>query len=516
MNQVMRSGTKTMLLVAVLSTATGIAVVIAGEKALWLLIVLSVLGALYGLVTRVNWLIPVIVFGSGLSFAYTYFVGGVPTDIPVYWRLLKDALVGLVLVNWALTTSAREKMQALLRERVFLFWFVCNAAYLVVRLAVSPTESIVTSTILLRYYLIYPFTFVAGASLLDSRVKVEYFIRWLLLAESVVGFLGILSAFDIGNNYAPFVTFGRFTFTRAISTLGNPNNLAVFLGFGILLQLAVTIFKHKRILPPSIWGKIVLSLMCASLFLTYSQGTILTVSALISILYLTKVKRSPLIFFGIAVLFTVMLGVGFATGTGSESLVLKSARDRLSNFHDLLAGQRLTSSEIWFGRGLSSVGTATSVQSINLSAGLLSPRVQMKGGIYTDNTLVTLFLTIGVVGAFFFVTLPLTAAFRAFKASRRLRDPYLKGTAVGICMICILTLLYGQFIDVASDFPMNLFFWFLCGLATNLPFFDSAKYSMEARERTVSGLPLLQSKKAALSENFPQRYDRGRHQNPDR
>jgi len=232
-----------------------------------------------------------------------------PREVPFWLFMVRDVILICAVVSIFLRkVPRREGFSFLPREIAFAMGLWCF--YTLVR-AINPGTSVLAIVRFLRYLVIYPLlaAFV-GVNSLRERREFEKLAVFTLGVGFVVAILALAQPFVPA--FRPY-TRGMFDFLfgeRAVSALGNPNNLGAFLGMTTIFAFFMLVeggFKSTVGRGAAIF-LIVLNLF--ALFLTLSRGaaTALALTSLI-LLGFKRPAKSRIAKAGLAFLF--LAGIGF-------------------------------------------------------------------------------------------------------------------------------------------------------------------------------------------------------------
>lgn len=229
-----------------------------------------------------------------------------------------------------------------------------------------------------------------------------------------------------------------YIFPRAIGTLGNPNNLGIFLAFALILVVSTGHWRTRL-------GRVTLAVLALGLVLTFSKTVVIALVLTYAGAIWTWSRRRP-------IRDAVLVGAGFLTlvtvlvtsrATAPDG-VLGAFGSRGGTYYDALSEWVAGPFEFMFGHGFASQ------ISVDATGGLIE-----KG---TDNMALGLAVEGGLVGLLLF----------AFVVSVGLRL-VLQRSASGVLgrvsrRYAVLFLIYTPLAANFRLFPGALFFWILVGL----------------------------------------------------
>jgi hypothetical protein len=342
---------------------------------------------------------------------------------PLWSRVVKDVAVGLLTLT-ALVVPGRAGMRGF--KWVLLIWAGITAL-----VALFSTTTLAQTLVSLRYYLLYPAVAIFVYRLHLTREE----IRRLLLGIVILGLgeavLAVADYFGLGATYYEGgIALSGQPQPRAIGTMGNPNNLALFLGFPTVI--ALTMLRRSRR-----W------LMALVLF----AGTAVSFSRFfvpaLGFAYLPKLGRRRLLWLILAVGLGAV--VFLIAGRGIESA------SRIAGVQYAMAAWLESPATVWAGHGWG-------FSSPELGAGVL-----MRTGQPTiDNQFFQLLVEGGILGLAGF-SLLIWLVFQGAWPKQQL-DPLAIAVSRGM-----LFFLSWAFVSVNFRlFPGALLFWMLAGLGISL------------------------------------------------
>jgi hypothetical protein len=230
-------------------------------------------------------------FAATLNFTPSLFSTESVGEAPVWTKIIKDvptallAIAGVAVVAAHLADRPRQRTlwASIPGGRPTVAWKLSLCALIALAAFMATSAAFVAAPsfgyfVSARYYLFYPFLALVlwlvpfDRRTLDRYVTGIVFLALLQLPICIADFAGAF-----GNTfYAGHVEIGGYLFPRAIGTLGNPNNLGIFLGFGVL----VAVFMLDR------WSRATRTAVAVALFvgmvLTFSK-TVFVALGLVSI-----------------------------------------------------------------------------------------------------------------------------------------------------------------------------------------------------------------------------------------
>jgi hypothetical protein len=382
-----------------------------------------------------------------LNFAPALFSSENIVREPLWQKGLKDAPL-LVLFLVALLVPGRRTTDdpAMERLRRGYGWLLAVlAGAMTVDVLVRGT-ALLTFLVSLRYYVLYPALVLAVWRLDLNRPEVTRLVKGIALvgaAESllaVVNFVGLVG----DTYYRGYLHIAGEEFTRATATLGNPDNLGVFLGLPTMMLLSGAAFRGT-------WARILLCVVLIGMALTLSRTAAL---ALIVVVLLSLPLRRPAFPDRWKVVTALVLAAAVAVAALSVRGVDASAPS------DLL-GARVDTVPLAFTRWISDPGVFLIGEGYGTQSETAGPGLPTAEQPVIDSMPLFLALEGGVVAVVLFALLVVTTFRLAIRAARE--DPSaLRSGALG----------YGAFFLAYTPvlvnfrlFPGAPLFWLFLGLA---------------------------------------------------
>lgn len=389
--------------------------------------------------------------------------------------LLSDILTGLVLVAWIVKKLVlKEKF-----GRPFLFFPILGfAGVALISLAINSInltfdEILSSSFYLIRWIEYAGIYFVindlaSGSPVLLPRKKVVKGLLFTGLAVIVLGFLQLRFFSD----FSPMVKYGWDPHQgRLLSTWFDPNFVGGFIVILLILLISIVSFYPKKNSENklqktdfNVWLLIILSLVFfLSLILTYSRSAYLAFLAGFLVIILTP----PLLANGGKGRLVNLLITGFVTLIVLVSLVtiFPRAQERIQGARDLdvTAKARLESwKKTWSAIGdnyIIGIGynTMRYTQSISIS------KIHSASG--SDSSLLTIWLTTGIIGLFFYLWIYLKLIKKSFLVFwQKNNSPLRRAIGLGILGIIFAILLNAMFVNSLLYPHIMLTLWILAGL----------------------------------------------------
>ena len=384
-----------------------------------------------------------------LNFVPQLFTSDSLVDEPTWRKAIKDlplaVIFGVALVRGVRPGGAIADRARRIYGIPFLVLIAFMAIDFLVRGPGLP-EFLVSA----RYYVVYPLL-VWAAFRLDLERRTVMRLSAVLCAIAVVeSFLAVYEFTGVlgPTYYADYVAFGDETRARAIGTLGNPNNLAVFLALpALLLAAGVTVRGLLR------W--LLFGLVCVGVILTFSKGVALALAVAFLVLdHLLSREVRPL-----------RTGAIAAVGIGAFLFATLSRADEFSTF-SIFGGRGEVASDAfdtWTGDLTSFLFGEGFGSQVDIVEGGLAP-------VVTDNMALMLALEGGAVALGLFVIV-VVQAFRALTEARRADSSPLMAA---LYAYAVFFLLYSPFVVNFRLFPGAMLFWLVVGVALRLGASSSA------------------------------------------
>jgi hypothetical protein len=368
---------------------------------------------------------------------------------PALLKLTKDIIaVGLLL--------AAVKFRPIVPRR-FLATYFFFAIYILLRTLFQP-GAIALTVVHLRYILLYPFLGMVLTGALDSVEKITKLLRILIVTAVLVVLFGFYEiAVKHQTHYSGYITFGPIT-QRMVSTLGSPNNVALFLQLPILYLLSGLFMKVDR----RFWLLIPLLVFWAGMFLTFSRTSF--VLAMVGALCVAAMLRN----FRAVAIVTFLLVIGTTAlvivyhGREEMANLLGSRLDVLVNF----VSESTESGQIFlFGRGLGSGLIETGIKDDRLAV-----------SVVTDNFYTNLLRMSGVTGLALFMLLLSHLISLCLKAGKQIYSPQTRRLYITLMAWNIVFILYGMAFTAFTLYPSALIYWISVFWILTLPGLDTASY----------------------------------------
>jgi hypothetical protein len=390
--------------------------------------------------------VAVLVFAT-LNFTPTLFQTVSVSDEAPWTKVLKDVpvlaltlLLFMILLRDPRARAAARERASELKVPIALLGALFILMLLSFVLVAAPTLGTFVTA---RYYIGYPLLALLVAltpgppRLAERLAAVLLILAGLEVVLAIADFAGLFGS----TYYSNHVRLGPYLVTRAIGTLGNPNNLGVFLGLALILVVSG--------LPRGIsgrWSLPVIGALVLGAALTFSKTIII---GIVGILAWSVLRRSH------GVIGRLRAGAVIVAGLTVLVLAGTSRRGAGLSLEGIAGSRQDTITDAWrnwtsdgyhfiFGEGWASLS--------DVLDGRLSETV-------TDNMFLTLGLETGLIGLLLFTALCtwlLVALFRLHRESRLAQASFT--FAVFFCCYAPIAINFRLF-------PGALLFWLLGGLA---------------------------------------------------
>lgn len=446
---------------------------------IFLVACLLIMGVLIVLIPRPKTVIYLSVILASFNYTYTLFSNANIRDTPIMYRGIKDGLLLLILVSWLFyIVKAKGKINLLRsKESIYLSIFV-YLAYLLVRGVFSNTD-IVSVLVSLRHLVGFALiSFIVPSIFVDLK-DLKRLILVLIVTTAVVALIGWLDFFlRFRTGYtAGMIVIGGERFPRVISTLGNPNLLAMSLCSILLVYAGLIIHNVQKVGSKTV---VVLVLLGGCLLFTFSKGAtlFLGVSILLMLILSNRFNLRWLLVIGICMITFVLANLGRSSLYGNPSaLDLGSLFDRFANWPTLLASvfSSQEAGTVLFGIGTSSRNIIDSINGGDL--------LQL---VVYDNAYLQILVENGVVGLLMLLLLLVLLFLYGIKVYQKLTIPLLKGLSLGCCGIYAFFLMYSMLAQLFTVFPSNMLFWLFVGLMINMDMVEVGVLSREKGNLSIS------------------------------
>jgi hypothetical protein len=391
-----------------------------------------------------------------------WLIPGISTfNEPVLLKLTKDIIaVGLLLTVVKFRPTVRRR---------FLVTYFFFAIYIFLSALFQP-GTIALTVVRLRYLLFYPFLGMALAGALDSLEKISKVLRILVVASVAVVLFGFYEiAVKHQTHYSGYVNFGPIT-QRMMSTLGSPNNLALFLQLPMLYLISglfLKVNRSSRLLVP-------LLILVVAMFLTFSRTSL--VMAMVGALCIATMLRN----------FRAVTVAGFLLVMGTITMVIvyhgrETANvlgSRAAVFVEFISESTESGQIFLFGRG---VGSGL------IETGITDDRIATT--VVTDNFYTGLLRQAGIIGLALFMLLLSHLISLCIKAGKQIYSQQAKRLYITLMAWNIVFVLYGMAFTAFTLYPSALIYWISVFWILTLPGLDVASYQEQELMGPVDDTP---------------------------
>lgn len=384
---------------------------------------------------------------------------------PLWTRAVKDVALALVLsagaatgllrargagASWPRPSDWRRLLAATRRttgsspSAIYSAPFLLLVAWIAIDAVVrtpQPAEFLVS----VRYYLLYPLLVVAVAALRLDATVVRRIFTALAIVGAIEGLIALVEFFGYvePTYYGGYISIGGELYPRTIGTLGNPNNLAIFLALAAILVLSGATGSGW-------WRWPVLALILTGLAFTFSKAAGVALLASAVVLETGRPAQGRLLRAGVVGVVGLALSVW---------AVRQRFGGELSGFS--IFGGRGDAFEAGFERWTADVSTFVFGEGfgsqVDVSGGGITQKV-------TDNMPLTLALEGGLIGLVLFAAV-VCLTLRTVVRARRARPSPAQSV---ILAYLVFFLLYSPFVINFRLFPGAMFFWVFAGVAVGL------------------------------------------------
>lgn len=365
---------------------------------------------------------------------------------PVFFKLVKDLLVlGLFLSVLRIHTTF---------SRRFFLTYTLFAAYMLLR-GLADLAVIGEVAVILRYFTFYPLVGMLFMGAYDRIEKMTTCLRIYVVISLIVVFVGVV---EISTSrvsfYSGYVSFGPIQ-QRMVSTLGNPNNLAMFLQVPLLYLISGIFMKTYR----SKMHFIPLICIIGGMFLTFSRTAY--IAALCGVLFMSGMMRNlRTIFLSLFVACILFIGFLILQGGRVEGGLFESRIEMLKAF----LSQSLESGEyLLFGQGLGSSDPSVSRFSDE----------KLYAGTVTDNTYTDILTRAGVIGLILFMLFIASLTCACIRVWWHITVPSTKRVYLTLMSWNMVFLVYSVAAHAFILYPSVLFYWVSAFWILSLPSIDS-------------------------------------------
>ena len=383
----------------------------------------------------------VIVFGWQVSWVE---FGGVSEGAPAYVKYIKDVFFLMIVIAGLIQLPRRQKRWAhggQLLDRLVTGFLIYQAAMTIpAAFEIGLTQALIALWQNCGYGLVY---YILRPILSDCDIeKLRRFIVNLILVGGIVAGIGIAEFFR-GSNTFQYVDGDYVGLNRAISTLGSPSNLGVYLSFLLMATLTVGV-HYRRTLQ---FAAFCLMAICLVLTVSMTSFTVTTVGVALILVVQRKWKWKLALIVGLL----GMIGfycISLVPMIRSRVVEAVSGRDeswlrRLDNWKTLWPG--FENGTLCFGTGGGTGGSMT---------------VAFYGqSDLSDNQYLATIIQYGMVGLGLYLGILLAGSLSILSVGERRKASFPATLRLAGGLIVIGVALSGVSMNVLSGFPINLYFW---------------------------------------------------------
>ena len=370
---------------------------------------------------------------------------------PVIYKSIKDILLFGLVVNLLFKVKRNDIRFSNLIQSMWPF-ILFIVMMLVHGVLFSIKGNYISIMLTLRYLLVYPLTGLLCVGAFDSLEKKEIFFNMLVLVGSVAVCLEFweLSA-GINTGFVGYVNIGPIH-QRAVSSLQNPNNCALFLSIPFMYVLSKIYTKGLRLLSAAI-----LFLLFVGIILTFSRSVL--ISLMFSIIIMALIHRSlPSFLLLPPFLLTIILLYVYTTSIRMRDAgegVFSSALPALSNILGRLLFGIGRSSPAWAGKTgmewLTGIGYGSEQY------------------VTTDSMYAALFLGGGIFTVLSFLAMITGIGHILYKLLNKSGN---EDRHIAILIFCVfIIIIFHMFSAITLKlYPVSLIFWILVSMALGMYF----------------------------------------------
>lgn len=391
---------------------------------------------------------------------------------PLWRKIVKDLPV-LVLIAWGLLRSRSQGPivgDVDRRLRALRIAAVVLAGVMAVDAAVRRPD-LLGLAVSGRYYVAYPLAAFAVWRLEYTSAEVGRFLKGICIVGALEGVVAALSTFNLFGEtfYSRYVQVAGESFARAIGTLGNPDNLGVFLGLPALLLL------WGRPFPARWLNWLLLAPVLIGIALSFSRTAGVALFGSITVVTLWRGSGRAALKIGLLLIpAATFLYLTFAARFGgrfSLETLLGSRTESITDGFELWSADPTT---VLVGQGY---GTVSSVEDGDITQTI------------TDSMVVTFALEGGLIALVAFAAIVWPAVRIVLLAERAARSRL----TLAIAAYGLFFLLYTPISVNFRLFPAAMLMWILVGLAATLahvtsvvPYEDEASASSLASSSSIA------------------------------
>lgn len=365
------------------------------------------------------------------------------SDAPLWSKVVKDGAVLVLFAVAAMVALTTPTPAAGPRVRHYRTAIAVMAGLMLADFALRG-EFLLGFLASYRYYVVYPLVTVVVIRMGLARREITSILKAVIFLGAFEGVLALIGFLGFGSTtyYEGSLAVGGDSYSRAIGTLGNPNNLGLFLGLPAMLLLYRAPFT-------SMASRILLGAPVAlGMALSFSKSAVLAFSLVIILQRSTGGTRSAR-YFRAAVIGTL--------GAGLAYFAIQS-RTATQLTPETLFGDRVESIPKAYDEWTSSLTNLL----VGHGYGFTAPgRFGGPGGFVTDSMPLTLALEGGIVAVAAFVLL---VGLGWHLGAPRVRARRQSAIESGLWGYVLFFLCYTPIADNFRLFPGALLFWIVLGL----------------------------------------------------
>lgn len=399
-------------------------------------------------------------------FSYYYAYLGPPvlfTTGTFLQRSTKDILTVIVYLSFALYIVFAKK-EIKLSAIPLTYLVLAFSGMVIIRMLCALPYSGYDALIGMRNMAEYlPLAFLVPLSF-TTKKGIKTAINMFFSCSTIVILLALYEIYFRSRSFLGVINF------RIVSTLYNPNNLALYLCI-LLLALAGLYLKKVYFINRS-FSFFLIGCSFAITVLTFSRGPILgLIMAVLFLLFLGKGNKTVLYLCIIPVVSGMLFFAFFYNDTGGlltrysqivgVGQVDRSTTARLGN---VSSAWEILSQEpylLFTGLGFDKV---TGIAPINADSGQIGKDWRATSGVPTDSFYLSLFAGGGIFSLLIFVSIFFLLIWESIKFSLRTSDQYFKGLSQGMSAIFVAYAVVSVTLLALTTFPGAFYFWFFVGI----------------------------------------------------
>lgn len=468
------------LLMALLIIVCGVLITMEQYIAFGVLIIVLLSALIVFKVNSTDFFIIIFTVGIPFSYSYTLITARKPAVGPAWPRMIRDAILLLLVANIAWQVINRKTISFWRKKRILplALWLIYTLGLSILSLDLS----LITLWVGVKYYVLFPMLGLLVPAILVDRAILRYLLNIFFGVAIFIAGFGIVQTL-LGDPFVFQYDTGRILgmrVTRATSVWGTPLSLAGYLG--MILSLWHPLRKQLDAKFQGWKGHIFTLILWLCLFLTLTRSALIAVLASFAFSGILLSRKRSNVIWGLVVLLSLIPLINLVAWIRMPSLLggygLLPYDARIGGWMSLLKTfSQLPLHQILLGLGLgSSSGTVQFENAETLNSALVH-----SGAFTTDNFYLTALFEIGVVGLLIFCCVAFAYIRLAVKFHRSSRDSFLKSIYAGILFGLNFFLIRNIFLQGARTTLGGFYFWALIGLmlaAKNIN--DATESSVEA------------------------------------